>query len=249
MDRMLRATAEAEDEHYWFRGLRRAGELMIRQAAPSSGRFDRIVDCGAGTGRNLDWLGRFGAPIGVELTPLAVDIARAHGRRIVRGSVTALPLEDRSMHLATSFDVLYCLDDRSERQALLEMWRVLVPGGVAIFNVAALDVLRGSHSTLTVEVRRYTKSRLQERLLTAQFEVERMTFLNLTLFPPALAIRTVERLSGRASDASEADLRVPSAPVNAVLDMALRAEAAWLHYANLPIGTSIMAVARKPHRR
>ena len=243
---MLAATAAAEDEHYWFRSLRRVAELMIRQAAPRGSRFDGIVDCGAGTGRNLDWLSRFGPAVGVELTPLALDVARARGRRVVRGSVTALPLADASMHLATSLDVLYCLDDRSETQALQEMWRVLVPGGLALFNVAALDILHGSHSTLTAEVRRYTKSRLRERLAGAGFGIERMTFLNLTLFPPALAVRTVERLSGRASEASEADLRVPAAPVNFALDAALRAEAVWLGLANLPIGTSIMAVARKP---
>jgi SAM-dependent methyltransferase len=248
MDRMLAATAAAEDEHYWFRGLRRVAELMVRQAAPSTGRFARIVDCGAGTGRNLDWLSGFGEAVGVELTPTGLSVARAHGRRVVRGSVTSLPFGNASMNLATSFDVLYCLDDHSETLALEEMRRVLVPGGVALLNVAALDMLHGSHSTLTAEVRRYTKARLRHRLLAARFDVERMTFLNLTLFAPALAVRTMERLSGRASEASDADLKVPATPINATFDLALRAEAAWLRYANLPIGTSIMAVARRPGR-
>jgi SAM-dependent methyltransferase len=245
MDRMLAATAAAEDAHYWFRGLRRSAEVLLRGAA--HGRtFSRIVDCGAGTGRNLEWLQRYGSVVGVELTPLAIDVARAHSRPVVRGSVTALPLASASVDLATSFDVLYCLDDGSERLALDEMWRVLTPGGLALFNVAALDVLHGSHSTLTAEVRRYTKARLTDRLHAARFALDRMTFLNLTLFPPALAVRSLERLSGRSGTASEADLGVPPAPINAVLDLALRAGAGWLRYANLPIGTSIMAVARKP---
>jgi hypothetical protein len=38
---------------------------------------------------------------------------------------------------------------------------------------------------------------------------------------------------------------VPPAPINAVLNAGLACEAAWLGVANLPIGTSIMAVARK----
>lgn len=244
MERMLEATAAAENAHYWFKGLRRTAELMLQEA--SRGRhFSRIVDCGAGTGRNLDWLSRYGAAIGVELTPVALAVARANGRRVVRGSVTALPLADASTGLATSFDVLYCLDDAAEARALREMWRVLTPGGLALFNVAALDVLHGSHSTLTSEVRRYTKPRLGARLAGAGFSMERMTFLNMTLFPPALAIRTVERITGRAGEASDSDLQVPPWPVNTVLDWALRAEARWLRHANLPIGTSIMAVATK----
>jgi SAM-dependent methyltransferase len=244
MDRMLEATAAAENTHYWFRGLRRSAELMLRVVSRRR-HFSRIVDCGAGTGRNLDWLSRYGDVVGVELTPVALAVARAHGRRVVRGTVTALPLADASAELATSFDVLYCLDDAAETRALREMWRVLTPNGLALFNVAALDILHGSHSTLTGEVRRYTKPRLASRLIGAGFAIERMTYLNMSLFAPALAVRTMERLTGRAQEASESDLRVPLTPVNTALDWALRAEARWLRHANLPIGTSIMAVARR----
>jgi SAM-dependent methyltransferase len=244
MERMLEATARAEDVHYWFRGLRRHAEQMLRSAA-SHQRLARIIDCGAGTGRNLDWLGHFGSAVGVELTPVGLAAGRARGRRMVRGSVTALPFGDATADLATSFDVLYCLDDHAEAAALREMWRVLKPGGLALVNVAALDMLHGSHSTLTHEVRRYTRARLRARLTRAGFSIERLTFTNMSLFPPALAVRTLERATGRASDASEADLAVPAAPINRLLDWILAGEAAFLRVANLPIGTSIMAVARK----
>jgi SAM-dependent methyltransferase len=244
MERMLEATARAEDVHYWFKGLRRHAQQMLRAAARGQ-RLGRIVDCGAGTGRNLDWLGHFGLAVGVELTPAGLAVGRARGRRMVRGSVTNLPFADATSDLCTSFDVLYCLDDGSEAMALREMWRVLKPGGLVLVNVAALDVLHGSHSTLTHEVRRYTRSRLRQRLERAGFTVERLTFTNMSLFPPALAVRTLERATGRASDASEADLSVPPGPINAALDLMLRGEAAFLRAGNLPIGTSIMAVARK----
>lgn len=244
MERMLEATARAEDVHYWFRGLRRHAEQMLRAAAPGQ-PLARIVDCGAGTGRNLDWLGHFGSAVGVELTPAGLAAGRARGRRMVRGSVTALPFADASADLATSFDVLYCLDDESEAMAVREMWRVLKPGGLAIVNVAALDILHGSHSTLTSEVRRYTPARLRGRLERAGFRIERLTFTNLSLFPPAFAIRTMERVTGRAAQASEQDLSVPPAPINTALDWILRGEAACLKAIDLPIGTSLMAVARK----
>jgi SAM-dependent methyltransferase len=244
MERMLEATARAEDVHYWFRGLRRHAQQMLRAAAPGQ-RLGHIIDCGAGTGRNLDWLGHFGFAVGVELTPAGLAVGQARGRRMVRGSVTALPFADTTADLATSFDVLYCLDDASESLALREMWRVLKPGGLVLVNVAALDILHGSHSTLTHEVRRYTRARLRERLERAGFRVERLTFTNMSLFPPALAVRALQRLTGRASEASDADLAVPASPVNGVLNTILTAEAAILSRTNLPIGTSIMAVARK----
>jgi SAM-dependent methyltransferase len=248
MERMLEATAKAEDTHYWFRGLRRHARRLLDRAV--GGRaLSLVVDCGAGTGRNLEWLGDFGPAIGVELTPVALEVGRARGRRLVRGTVTALPIADASADLATSFDVLYCLDDESEARALAEMWRVLRPGGLALVNVAALDVLRGAHSTLTHEVRRYTRRRLAGRLERAGFVVERLTFTNMCLFPPAFVHRALERLTGRASEPSDADLRVPPAAVNAALNALLTGESLVLAAANLPIGTSLMAVARKPGRR
>lgn len=252
MERMLEATARAEDRHFWFIGLRRNAEQVLNRAL--GGRtLERIVDCGAGTGRNLDWLSRFGRPIGIELTPAGLEIGRAHGRPMVRGSVAALPFATASADLMTSFDVLYCLEDDEERRALAEMARVLRPGGLALINVAALDILRGAHSTLTHEVRRYTPARLRQRLAQAGFEVERLTFTNMATFPATLAVRTFDRISGRVAVASDADLRVPSPIINGTFDLALRAEAVAMRWIDLPIGTSLLCLARKPgtapHRR
>jgi SAM-dependent methyltransferase len=241
---MLEATARAEEDHFWFRGLRRnAGRLL--EAALAGRRPRRIIDCGAGTGRNLEWLGQFGPAVGVELSPTGLAHARAAGRTVVQATVTALPFPDAIADVATSFDVLYCLDDANERLALEEMWRVLRPAGIVLVNVAALDVLRGSHSTLTMEVRRYSRARLRAVLEAAGFTVERMTFTNGVTFPVTLAVRSLERMTGRAAEASDADLRVPPAPVNAVFNAALAAEGALLRYVNLPIGSSLMAIGRK----
>jgi SAM-dependent methyltransferase len=245
MDRMLDATAAAEDRHFWFRGLRRHAGLLLERGLAGR-RPGLIVDCGAGTGRNLEWLSDVGPAIGIELSTTGLAHGRRRGRtRMARGTVTALPVADGTADVATSFDVLYCLDDEDERRALREMWRILKPGGIALVNVAALDILRGSHSTLTHERRRYTRRGLAGRLTDAGFTVERLTFTNLSPFVPALAVRMAERLTGRAGTPSEADLRVPAGPVNALFDGLLRIEGAWLRVGNLPVGTSLLALARK----
>lgn len=245
MERMLEATRRAEDAHFWFKNLRRTARQFL-DAARGSHDLRRIVDCGAGTGRNLDWLREYGDAVGVERSPVGLAAGRARGRRMVAGSVAALPFADTSADLATSFDVLYCLDDDTEQRALKEMWRILRPGGLVIVNAAALDILRGSHSTLTHEVRRYTPDRLRTRLERAGFTVERLTFTNLTPFPVALVLRGLERVSGRVNEASEHDLQVPARPINTLFDAALSIESAVLQVMNLPVGTSVMAVARKP---
>jgi SAM-dependent methyltransferase len=244
---MLDRTAEAEERHFWFKALRRNARLLLERGL--AGRVPSlIVDCGAGTGRNLDWLSRFGPAVGVELSPTGLAYGRKQHRRLVQASVTALPFADATADVATSFDVVYCLDDAAERQAVREMWRILRPGGLAIVNAAALDVLRGSHSVLTHERRRYTRRSLANLLTGAGFTIETLTFTNTSAFPAALAVRWLERRSGRAGTASDADLQVPAAPINAVFNALSSLEAGWLRVANLPVGTSVLALARKPQR-
>jgi SAM-dependent methyltransferase len=242
---MLDATARAEERHFWFRGLRRNAALLLRDAL--GGRsVERIVDCGAGTGRNLEWLRAFGPAVGVELSPFGLDVGRKARRPLVRATVAALPFRESSVDVTTSFDVLYCLDDDTEARAVREMFRVLKPGGWALVNTAALDLLRGSHSTLTMERRRYTPASLKRLLTGAGFVVKRLTFTNMSTFPVTLAVRWGQRLTGRADMASESDLTVPAAPVNGVFNAMLAVEAGLLRAVNLPIGTSLLCLAQKP---
>ena len=67
------------------------------------------------------------------------------------------------------------------------MYRLLRPGGYALVNVAAMEVLRGDHSVLSRERRRYSRADLRRRLEAAGFVVERITYTNATLFLPMAA--------------------------------------------------------------
>src|SRR5262249_41867806 len=162
-----------------------------------SGRTVRlIIDCGAGTGRNLDWLADYGPAFGVERSPVGLRLSGTRRRRLVQGTVTALPFADASADGATAFRVLYCPRASREERAIAELWRTLKPGGVVLVNAAALDVLRGSHSTLTHEVRRYTRTRLAARLERAGFTIDRLTYTNMATFPITLAVRMADRMTG-----------------------------------------------------
>jgi SAM-dependent methyltransferase len=247
VDRLLEATAEAERRHFWFRGFRRFVAPML-EAAASGRRGLRLVDCGCGTGNNLALLARYGTASGFDLTWTGLVIARRAGRaRVARASVTHAPFADATFDVATSFDVLYCLDEAAERAAVAEMFRLLSPGGAAVVNVAAMRVLRGNHSVLSQEVRRYDRPRLRALLEQAGFRVERMTYTNATLFPLMLAVRTAQRTLGLAPiEEATAEITVPPAPVNALLSAALAAEAALARAIPMPFGSSLLCLARKP---
>lgn len=242
MDRLLEATARAERDHFWFRGFRRFVEPLVARAAGD--RRPRMLDCGCGTGHNLSMLGRYGRAYGIDLTWAGLQYARGRGaRRIVRATAAQLPFGDGTFGVVTSFDVLYALEEDVERAAIREMFRVLEPGGTLIVNVAALDALRGNHSILSGEVRRYSRADLQRRLETAGFAVTRSSYTNFTILPLVAAVRFKQRISGHVE--SQQEISIPPAPVNALLSGLLGAEAAALRVVNMPIGSSLLAVARK----
>src|SRR5512139_2818980 len=179
VDRLLEATARAERDHFWFRGFRRfAAPMLARAAAGRTGL--RLLDCGCGTGSNLQvLLEPYGRAWGFDLTWTGLQFARAAGAaRVARASAAAVPYPSAAFDIVTSFDVLYCLPDDVERESVREMWRVLKPGGAAVVNVPAMDILRGNHSVLSAELRRYSRASLRARLEAGGFRVERITYTN-----------------------------------------------------------------------
>lgn len=247
VDALLRATARAEARHFWFRGFRWFVTPFIRRA--TGGRPGvRILDCGCGTGANLELLGRFGAPYGIDESAVGLYIARQCGRiRLARASVTAAPFPDGSFDLMTSFDVLYSLQTPDARAAVAEMFRMLRPGGALVVNVAAMQILRGDHSVLSREVRRYSRASLARLLTEHGFEIVRITHTNASLFLPMLAVRAMQRWRGLSSECdAETEIAVPPAPINALLSGLLWLESVWLRGFDEPAGSSLLCLARKP---
>jgi SAM-dependent methyltransferase len=248
MDDLLRATAAAEARHFWFRGFRWFVTPLIRRAV--RGRpAPRILDCGCGTGANVELLSRFGASYGFDLSEVGLLIGRALGReRLIRASVTAAPFPRDGFDLVTSFDVLYSLPEADEQAAVAEMYRLTRPGGFVLINVAAMDLLRGDHSVLSREVRRYTRARLGRLMSGAGFEVVRLSYTNATLFLPLLLVRTLQRLRGPAQELdAQWEIRVPSVPVNAALTGLLWCESRATRFCGwAPFGSSLVCLARKP---
>jgi SAM-dependent methyltransferase len=247
VDRLLRATAQAEARHFWFRGFRSFVVPLLRQA--TQGLSDvRLLDCGCGTGANVELLAGFGHAYGFDVTASGLRAGRALGRtKLVRATVSAVPFPSDAFHVVTSFDVLYALERDVEHAAVAEMYRVARPGGFLLVNVAAMESLGGDHSVLSREVRRYSRESLRQLVTGPGFSIVRLTHTNASLFLPMLAMRTLQRWRGLSPEEHAGqELTVPSAPVNALLAAALRLESAWLRRFDNAFGSSLLCLARKP---
>lgn len=250
MDRLLEATHRAERLHFWFTGFRAFVRPLV--AAAVAGRLSpRILDCGCGTGANLVMLGEYGRAYGFDISWNGLEFARGYGQaRIAHASATHIPFESGTFDLVTAFDMLYSLTEEQETDAVREFLRVLRPGGTLIINVAALQMLRGNHSVFASELRRSSRRRLRALLTRHGFEVTRLTYTNFTLFPLMLAVRTVQRLIGLATpEEGGTDITIPPAPVNRILAALLALEARALRFTDMPVGSSLLCVARKPARQ
>jgi SAM-dependent methyltransferase len=244
VDRLLELTYRAEQSHFWFRGFRQYMRPALARATAGVSS-PRILDCGCGTGSNLDMLRPFGHAVGFDLTRIGTGFARDHGHRVAQGSIGDIPFRSNAFDLATSFDVFQVLPDAVEQSAIREMWRVVKPGGRILLHVAALDILYGGHSALSQETRRYTPSRLRKLVESAGFTVERLTFDHFSLMPFILPVRLWHRFTARDGETSENEIAVPMAPVNAALTALVSLEAIALRAVNMPVGSSLMCLARK----
>ena len=244
MERLLRATTCAEARRFWFSGFRAfvrplPGSALRGKTAP------RILDCGCGTGGNLELLGGFGRAYGFDLSEASVCMALDAGRTAVAcGAFTAAPFPSAAFDLVTSFDVLYALAEADERAAVGELFRVLKPGGFALVNVVIMPTLSGDHSVLSHECRRHTRASLRRLLEPAGFMIVRLTYTNTSLFIPLALVRGLHRWRGLASEAeAQQEITVPVEPINGAL---LALESLRLRAIDNPFACSLLCSAKRP---
>jgi SAM-dependent methyltransferase len=239
-----RAIYTVEDRHWWYAGMRRVTLALLEETYGRRDDLD-ILDAGSGTGAAMRYLSRFGRVTGIDLSPLALGFCRERGlAALSKSSVTALPFAAARFDLVTSFDVLYHRAVGDYHDALREFHRVLRPGGRVLLRLPAYNWLRGHHDAVIHTERRFTAGGLAESLRAAGFAVERLTYANTLLFPPALAKRLLEPLLP-AGDPGRSDI-APNPPwLDSARSSVLGAEAAWLRRRDLPFGLTVIALAQR----
>jgi SAM-dependent methyltransferase len=238
-----REMAATEATHWWFAARRAICRDVI--AGLGLPRPARILEVGAGTGGNWPMLAEFGDMSALEVSPEALALARAHlpaGLAVdMRAGrlPDAIPFPAGAFDLVCGFDVLeHIADDMAAASAIRPL---LAPGGRLLLTVPAHPWLWSAHDAFLHHQRRYTAAGLRACLAGAGFEVERLTPLNTWLFPVVVAARLAGRLRGGGGAVGSP---LPAPWVNGLLQRIYASERHWLACADLPVGVSLLALAR-----
>ncbi|PWH20797.1 MAG: hypothetical protein DDG58_00500 [Ardenticatenia bacterium] len=241
-----------EDRHWWFASRTRA-LLNLMDALPRCDGDLHLLDIGCGAGNMIHHLSRYGYVRGVEIDARPAAVARRRGYSVDLGDAgRGLAYPDAAFDIVTALDVIE--HNQDDLGLLREAHRVLKPGGYLVITTPAFMWLWSHNDVLNAHVRRYDIPTLRAKLRQVGFEIWRISYNNFLVFPMAAALILLRRAGGRAPQLRSHHLsaeayQVEMEPAPPLLNTALTAvgwlEAQLLRRFNLPVGTGIIAIARK----
>jgi SAM-dependent methyltransferase len=234
---------EDEQQSAWSIGMRAITRgLLVDLVLPAG----PILELGCGGGAFLAELRRVyprRTLVGFDLHPVALAYAQRRlgaPAPVMQANLEKLPFANELFAAVIALDVL---DQRGVdlAVALAEVRRVLRAGGGLVMRVSAHAWLHGAHDDAFNTGVRYNRATLSAPLRDAGFSLERLTYANTLLAPPAIVMRLLQQRNVLSATPS---LR-QSANVERLLSFALEQEAQWLRRRDLPTGLSLYALARK----
>lgn len=242
-----------EDRHWWFASRTRAIRSVLDPVLPPrKNARRRILDVGCGAGNMMHHLAQYGTVTGVDNFEKPLEICRQRGYDCRLAPAEQLPFQDNTFDLVALLDVIeHCGDDIA---VLKESRRVCREGGRILITTPAFPSLWTSNDDLNGHKRRYMPDELKQKLATAGLTVERFTFNNFFVFPLAAGLLSLRRIRGEKlkiatprtdDDAYQVEMEPASPLVNTVLTGVGLVEANLIRLVPLPIGTSLVCLARK----
>jgi 2-polyprenyl-3-methyl-5-hydroxy-6-metoxy-1,4-benzoquinol methylase len=224
------------EKHWWWRAREAVVLRELDRIRPTDG-WHRALDVGCGDGLLLDALEGYARSVeGVEPDSGLVSEARAHRIHIRPFDSTFQP--GHPYDLMVFLDVLEHIDDAES--AVAHAATLLDDGGSVLVTVPAFMHLWTTHDDLNRHVTRYTRRRLVD-LLSTSFTVEHVRYFFRWVHPAKVVQKALEAV--RHPEPTTPG--VPPAPINRAFFGLSRLEEALLRRIPIPLGSSLLAVARK----
>ncbi len=237
-DRLLRVS-QLERWHFWYVGRRALVERLLARYLDH--RPHLFLDLGCGTGLMVEILLRRGhRVVGLDLRPEGLLATRQILPQacLLQSEATRLPLMEDVFDAVMLLDVAEHVDDRA---LLVEVRRILRPGGWAIITVPAMPWLWSYRDEAAGHLRRYTRRQLASLLAETQLQVQEMRYYQCLLFPLVLITRLFGRRGPGLRDIEERPIPIGNTVMAWInkLETRLSGAISW------PWGSSLVVICRK----
>ena len=203
---------------------------------------ERSVEAGAGVGSVSAMLLRNASPSQLTLVePAANNVPLLRKRfandsrvRVYQGYMEDL-VGSLEVDSVVAINVLEHVE--SDENFIRAAYELLAPGGALLLLVPAVPAISGSLDRAFAHFRRYTKSGLRNSLLSAEFEIERLRYMNMLGVVAWFVSGRIFHLTtlGQQQVRSYDRWVIPALRI-------------WESVFAPPIGQSLLAIARKPAR-
>lgn len=243
-----------EDRHFWFRSRNDIIGDIVRNIVSDLPDGYRILEVGCGTGsvlKTLEQVCSRGMVMGLDQHEEGLQFARKRTNcTLIQGDARTMMFDER-FHVIGLFDVLEHLPD--DVRMLADLRDLLVPGGALILTVPALQSLWSYFDEASHHCRRYDREELKVKLEEAGYRVEFVSYYMFALFPliwlgrrlAPLFSRESARTADREHEMAVQELRIVPVLNELLLGVLQLDRMAISRRLQLPVGTSLVAVARR----
>lgn len=241
---LLKEMYAMEAKYWWHRGKRANVLSQIKKLA--KGKDLKILDVGCGTGYLLKELQKkYIDAYGIDISKQSLSFCKKRDlNNLKHWDIEKNPYPQMTFDIVLALDVIEHIKD--DNQAMKNIAKSLKKDGIVIFASPAFPYLWSYWDKLAGHYRRYDKKSLIKLFEDSGFKIEFVSFTNVLIFFPVIAIRIIKQKLGikELNDSTSDFIKVPKL-INQGLYLILRLETFISSFFTLPFGLSFIAVGRK----
>ena len=177
-DDEIRQLDELETSHWWYRNRKTALASWVKTLPVNS----KILDAGSASGGNTMLLQSLGFDVSsLEFSDFGCKLQEGKGINVTQGDLCNMPWGDDAFDAVICMDVLEHIE--YDKNAILEISRVLRPNGSFLITVPEDERLWSKHDTAVNHYRRYSKAGLNILLNAGDLEARKIWSSNVAIKP------------------------------------------------------------------